>query len=400
MTARCDVLVVGAGIVGLATAKALAAARPGLRIRVLDKEAGVGSHQTGHNSGVIHAGLYYRPGSRKAELCVAGRRELLAYCEANSIPTRVGGKLVVATDPSQLDRLEALHQRGVANGLRGLEKLGPRGIRDVEPHAAGAAALFVPETGVVDFSKVAASLAASTDFEVHTGQHVAGIDVAPDTIQVGTTDSVHSARMLVNCAGLYSDRVARMAGLEPGIQIVPFRGEYYTLTSQAARAVRSLIYPVPDPRFPFLGVHLTRGITDVVEVGPNAVPAIGREHYRGSRRNWREAAETLGFAGTRGLARRYWRTAGAELIRSKLRLLYARSVQRLVPPITAADLRRGTSGIRAQAVTRDGRLADDFIFLEGPRSLHVLNAPSPAATAALAIGRTIAQRTIEEMDSR
>jgi len=400
MTSHPDVLVAGGGIVGLATASALAAARPGLGIRVLEKESRVGSHQTGHNSGVLHSGLYYQPGSQKAELCVAGRREMLAFCEANSIPVRLGGKLVIATTRSQLAGLETLHQRGIANGLRGIEKLGPKGIKDIEPHATGLAALLVPETGVVDFTAVADALAAHPGVEVRTREPVVGITAAADGVEVITGNAVHSARILVNCAGLYSDRVAQMAGLAPEVRIVPFRGEYYTLAPGAADTVRSLIYPVPDPRLPFLGVHLTRGIADVVEVGPNAVPAIGREHYRNGERNWHEAAETIRYPGVRRLVRRYWRTGGAELVRSKLRFLYARSVQRLVPEISSADLLPAGSGVRAQAVTRDGRLADDFVFLEGPRSLHVLNAPSPAATAALAIGRTVAARALAMMDSQ
>jgi L-2-hydroxyglutarate oxidase LhgO len=400
MPGKQDVLVVGGGIVGLATARALATERPGLRITVLEKEARVGSHQTGHNSGVLHSGLYYPPGSAKAQLCVEGRREMTAYCESRSIPVRVTGKLVVATRPSEVERLADLERRGVTNGLQGIERLGPRGIRDVEPHAVGLAALFVPETGVVDFSGVAASLAATPDFDVCTGRRVRAINAGPSAVEVITTVDRHEARLLVNCAGLHSDRVAALAGLQPDIHIVPFRGEYYALAPASAELIRSLIYPVPDPRFPFLGVHLTRTIGDVVEVGPNAVLAFGREHYRGAKLNWSEAVATLRLPGLRRLARRYWRPGLSEIVRSRSRKLYARSVRHLVPAITASDLLPGGSGVRAQAMTSHGRLIDDFVFMEGPRSLHVLNAPSPAATASLAIGRQIATRALATLDAR
>jgi len=399
MPVQQDVLVVGGGIVGLATARALAIERPGLRISVLEKEARVGSHQTLHNSGVLHSGLYYPPGSAKAQLCIEGRRELTAYCEAQSIPVRTTGKLVIAARPAEVEGLVELQQRGTANGLDGIERLGPRGIRDVEPHAAGRAALLVPQTGVVDFSRVAASLATASEFRVSAGQHVRSINAGPSAVAVITDTDRHDARMLVNCAGLHSDRIAAMAGLDPDVQIVPFRGEYYRLAPDAGALVRSLIYPVPDPRFPFLGVHLTRTINDVVEVGPNAVLALGREHYRGAKPNWTEALAALRHKGLRRLARRYWRPGIAEIVRSRSRRLYARSVGRLVPAITASDLLSGGSGVRAQAMTSHGQLIDDFVFMEGPSSLHVLNAPSPAATASLAIGRRIAARVLVSLDA-
>jgi L-2-hydroxyglutarate oxidase len=399
MTPALDVVVVGGGIVGLSTARALVAARPGLGVRVLEKEDRVGAHQTGHNSGVLHSGLYYAPGSHKARLCVEGRREMLAYCDSQSIPVRVSGKLVIATRRADLEGLERLHRRGDANGLRGIERLGPQGIKDIEPRAVGLAALRVPETGVVDFAAVAGALGKTPGVDVRTGQPVEAIVATYGSVEVATRTDRHTARLVVNCAGLHADRVATMAGLEPDIRIVPFRGEYFTLAPPVAADIRALIYPVPDPRFPFLGVHLTRRLDEVVEVGPNAVLALGREHYRDTSPDWSEVVQILRYRGMQRLALRYWRAGIGEIARSRVRGLYARSVRRLVSGITAADLLPGGSGVRAQAVTARGRLADDFVFADGPRSLHVLNAPSPAATASLAIGRTIATRAIAALDA-
>lgn len=398
MTDSVDVIVVGGGIVGLATARALARRQSGIAVRVLEKEDSVGSHQTGHNSGVLHSGLYYRPGSQKAKLCVEGRRQMLDFCDQAGLKVAVTGKLVIATRQPELEPLQTLHERGIANGLSGIERLGPDGIRNVEPHATGLAALHVPEAGVVDFAEVTKALASDPAIEVCTGQEVVAIRADETTVEVQTQASTHRARMMVNCAGLQSDRVATLAGLTPDVQIVPFRGEYYTLSEQSARLVKALIYPVPDPRFPFLGVHFTRRIDGAVEVGPNAVLALGREHYRGSPPNWSDARETLTFPGMRRLALQFWRTGLSEMVRSRLRPLYARSARQLIPEVTTADLLPGGSGVRAQAVTRAGKLLDDFAFMDGPRSLHVLNAPSPAATAALAIGTTIADRALAVLD--
>lgn len=399
MTGDVDVLVVGGGIVGLATARALARGRPGLSVRVLEKESEVGRHQTGHNSGVLHSGLYYRPGSNKARLCVEGRREMLEFCDERGIPIRVTGKLVIATTSSEEERLDDLADRGRANGLAGLERLGPHGIAAVEPRATGRAALHVPQSGVVDYGVVAAALAADPDVEVVTGRQVTGIEAGPSVVGVRTDVDEHRARFVVNCAGLHSDRVAALAGIETGIRIVPFRGEYYALAAEVAEGIRSMLYPVPDPRFPFLGVHFTRTIDDVVEVGPNAVLALGREHYRGVAPDWGDAAETLRFAGLRRLAARYWTAGAAELARSRVRALYARSARRLVPEVSAGDLEPGGAGVRAQAVSVRGELLDDFVFMDGDRSLHVINAPSPAATASLAIGRVVARRCLAALDA-
>ena len=306
---------------------------------------------------------------------------------------------MIASRRSDVDGLETLQERGNANGLQGIERLGPAGIKEIEPLADGVAALLVPATGVVDYFAVAASIASIPEIDVWTLQHVRTIAATSSAIAVVTDSSHHSARLVVNCAGLYADRVAQMTGLDPEYRIVPFRGEYFTLAAPLAESVRSMIYPVPDPRFPFLGVHFTRRIDGAVEVGPNAVLAFGREHYRSSRANWREAAETLTYPGMQRLALQHSRAGLAEMARSRLKVLYARAARRLVPSITAGDLTPGGSGVRAQAVGVDGRLADDFVFMYGPRSLHVLNAPSPAATAALAIGRTVAARAMSVLDS-
>lgn len=365
----------------------------GLSVAVLEKETRIGLHQTSHNSGVVHAGLYYRPGSLKARLCVSGQRRLGDFCQEHGIPMRRTGKLVVASRSAELPALEELQRRGSENGLTGLERLGPAGLRDIEPNATGVAALHVPETGVVDFGAVAAALAEgvfAADGVVRTGAAVRGIERSSSTVTAHTDTASVTARVLVNCAGLYSDRVAELAGISPAARIIPFRGEYFTLADEAAHLVRALIYPVPDPRFPFLGVHFTRRIDDIVEVGPNAVPAFGREHYRGTRPDWGELWATLRSRRFLGLARRYWRTGAAELISSSSRHLYARRARRLVPALRGDHLRPAGSGVRAQAVLPDGTLVDDFVIEHEDTMIHVVNAPSPAATACLEIGDHIA----------
>lgn len=390
MSERFDVCVVGGGIVGLATATAVAERNPGASIVVLDKEPSVGTHQTGHNSGVIHSGLYYKPGSLKAKLCVEGQRRMYAYCEEHDLPFKRSGKIVVASFPSEVPAMEELYRRGTENGLHGLRKLSPGEIRDIEPNAVGVAAVHVPEAGVADYGAVARHLAANLAGEVRLGSPVTAITNTSDGVTVSTSSSSVSAKVLVNCGGLHSDRVAKMAGIDPPVQIVPFRGEYYTLTPQAASLVTALIYPVPDPRFPFLGVHFTRRVDGSVEVGPNAVLALGREHYRGAKPNAKDLAETLRYPGFHKVIAKYWKTGAAEAWRSARRSTYAKSAQTLVPDVRAEHLQPGGAGIRAQAVTRDGALVDDFSIVETDRTVHVLNAPSPAATASLAIGGHIA----------
>jgi (S)-2-hydroxyglutarate dehydrogenase len=387
-----DVVIVGGGIVGLATAWRLLARRP-LRLVVVEAEDEVARHQTGRNSGVIHAGLYYRPGSLKARLCAEGREALFHFCEAHGVPVQRCGKLVVATDASERPRLDALHERGLANGLVGLEVVPGEAIADIEPHARGVAALRVPETGIVDFRQVCASLARAIEAqggEVRRATRALGCVPEAAGLRVLTTRDEIRCRLLVGCAGLQADRLARACGLDPGVAIVPFRGEYYEIAAARRELVRHLIYPVPDPAFPFLGVHFTRRIDGTREAGPNAVLALAREGYRWTTVSARDLRELLAFPGFWRLGRRYWRMGLAEAARSLSTPRFLRALQRLVPGIQAADLAPGGAGVRAQAVDRDGRLLDDFHIVESDRMVHVLNAPSPAATAALAIGRHIA----------
>lgn len=391
---RFDVCVVGAGLVGLAVARALVDTYEGLSLVVLEKEDGVARHQSGHNSGVVHSGLYYRPGSLKARLCVEGRDAVYETCQAEGIPYRRSGKLVIATDPSEIPALDELERRGTANGLAGMRRIGPEEIEEIEPEATGLAALHVPEAGVADFPALAghhvAELAAK-GARIVTGARVTAIEHRDHGVDVLAGDQRFSAQVLVNCAGLHSDRVAELAGADPGVRIVPFRGEYYRLTESASPLVRALIYPVPDPRFPFLGVHFTRRIDDSVEVGPNAILALGREHYRGVRPDWGELRSILGHPGFRKLAARHWRAGSSEMVHSRSTALYARLARRLVPRLMRRDLVPGGAGVRAQAVDRAGNLVDDFVIETVGKTVHVLNAPSPGATASIAIGRHIAE---------
>ncbi|MEU9012157.1 L-2-hydroxyglutarate oxidase [Streptomyces sp. NPDC048479] len=388
----CDVLVIGGGIVGLSTAYALTRAAPGTRVTVLEKEPGPARHQTGRNSGVIHSGIYYRPGSLKARFAVRGAAEMVKFCAEYGIEHKVTGKLIVATGRDELPRLHALVQRGRENGIP-VRELGAAQITEYEPQARGLAAIHVGTTGVCDFGAVAAQLAAASNADIRYDEQVTAIDRRAWGVAVRTASgTVARARVLVNCAGLQCDRVALLAGDEPGMRIVPFRGEYYELARPDL--VRGLIYPVPDPAFPFLGVHLTRGIDGGVHVGPNAVPALAREGYSWSAVRPLELAGTLGWPGTWRIARRHWRYGAGELHRSLSKRAFATAVRRLLPAVTADDLRPAASGVRAQAVLRDGTLADDFLIREAPRTVHVLNAPSPAATASLPIGREVARRAL------
>jgi len=388
-----DVCIIGAGLVGLGVARALSESHDGVGIVILDKEPAVAMHQSSHNSGVAHSGLYYRPGSLKARLCVEGRRSLEEYCETRDIAFSRSGKLVIATNPAQLGPLAELERRGIANGLSGLKRLDAAGLRELEPAAVGLDALHVPEAGVVDFPAVAVRLAAELSergADLRLGHAVTAIDHDGTGARIRVADQEIRARLVVNCAGLHSDRVALMAGVRSNVRIVPFRGEYYTLVPEAEHLVRALIYPVPDPRFPFLGVHFTRRIDGTVEVGPNAVLALGREHYRDVGPDWGEVRETLAFPGFRKLVRRHWRTGASEMIRSRSRPMYARSARSLVPEIRPQHLIPGGAGVRAQAVSPDGSLVDDFVIEEAGPTVHVLNAPSPGATASFAIGGHVA----------
>lgn len=388
-------VVIGGGIVGLATAMAIARRWPQHAPLVLEKEAEIAQHQTGHNSGVIHSGLYYKPGSLKARFTVEAARRMVEFCREHGVAHEVCGKVVVATAEAEFPRLEELHRRGVANGVPGVEMIGPERLREIEPHAAGLQALRVPSTGIIDFPGVArtyARLLADAGGEVRTAAGVRAIRRDGNAWILESDGGSVRAEYLINCAGLHCDRIARMAGLAPQARIVPFRGEYYELVPARRSLVKALIYPVPDPAFPFLGVHFTRMIRGGVEAGPNAVLSLKREGYRKTDFDARDALETLGFSGFRKLARRYWRTGFGEVVRSFNKGAFVRALQRLLPELRESDLEPGGSGVRAQAMLPDGTLVDDFLVEEGERSIHVLNAPSPAATASLLIGESVADR--------
>ena len=389
-----DACIIGGGLIGLAVGRALYEQRPGLSLLILEKEDRVAGHQSGHNSGVIHSGLYYRPGSLKARLAVAGARSMYELCAEAGIAHSRSGKLVIATDRSQLPALDELERRGNANGLEGLGRIRREEIREIEPAATGESALVVPAAGVVDFREVAEYLArglAAAGATVDLGSRVTRIRETATAVEIGVDGSSFRSRLLVNCAGLHSDRVARMTGMTPPVQIIPFRGEYYTM--RGGPHVNALIYPVPDPRFPFLGVHFTRRVDGSVEVGPNALVALGREHYRGSRPNWSDVSEMVRYQGFRRLARANLVPGAREFINSKSKRLYSRLAARLVPQLRSEHLEAGGVGVRAQAVDSQGRLVDDFVIETTEKAVHVLNAPSPGATASLAIGDYVAALT-------
>ena len=392
-----DVIVIGAGLVGLATAMALLAERPGLRLAVLEKEAMVGTHQSGHNSGVIHAGLYYQPGSLKARFCTAGRLAMAEFAQAHGIPYRRTGKLVVATQESELPRLADLAERGRANGLA-VREIGATEIAGIEPSVRGIRALHIPESGVIDYRLVAAAYAETISKDggqVRCGHAVRGLARVPSGWQAETEAGPLRARGVVACAGLQADRIAAMTGQgDREHRIVPFRGDYYTFRAAAADLVRGLVYPVPDPAFPFLGVHFTRGVDGTLHAGPNAVPALAREGYGRLSVNGRDLLDSLRFPGLRRLARDYAATGALEIWRDLVKPAYLAQMRRYIPGIRSGDVTFGPSGIRAQCLSRSGALVDDFLIEEGDHVVHVLNAPSPAATASIVIGRHIASRAI------
>ena len=395
---RRDVVIVGGGIVGLAVALEITRRFPRLRLLLLEKEERVGQHQSGHNSGVIHSGVYYKPGSQKARLCVEGARAMIEFCRAHDIPHQVCGKLIVATDQEEFPRLEELRRRGEANGLTGLRLIGTDELQQIEPHASGLHALVVPSTGITDYAKVCekyAELIRAQGGMILTSTAVTGLRNFTDEVVVETGGPSFTASYLINCAGLFSDRIAGMAGGKRDVIIVPFRGEYYDLVPQRSSLVRALIYPSPDPQFPFLGVHFTRRVNGTVDAGPNAVLAFRREGYRRTDFSLRDLASSLAFPGFWRMAAKHWRSGLGEVYRSFSKPAFVRALQRLLPELRAEDLVPGGSGVRAQALRRDGTLVDDFQFVPSGRMLHVLNVPSPAATASLVIGRTIVS-TAEE----
>jgi L-2-hydroxyglutarate oxidase LhgO len=397
---RYDTLVVGAGILGLATARELLARRPGVRLAVLDKEPTVGAHQTGRASGVVHRGVYYAPRSLKARLCVVGAVQLLAYCDERGIPVLRCGKVVVATSEEEARRLDELHRRSLANGVPGVELIGPERLRELEPHAAGIRALHSPETAVVDFSRVADAFAKdvrASGGEVLLGREVVGLGRRGGATVVETTGGDVEARHVVVCAGVHADRLASLSGAAADPRIVPFRGDYLVLRPERRHLVRGLIYPVPDPAFPFLGIHTTVRLDGEVLLGPNAVLALAREGYRRRDVSLRDVADVLRSRGFRRLALRHWRTGTAEAVRDVSTRRFVAAARTLLPELTARDVLPGPSGIRAQALAPDGTLLDDFVFHEADGVVHVRNAPSPGATSSLAIAEVIADRVEEQV---
>jgi (S)-2-hydroxyglutarate dehydrogenase len=397
---RYNVIIIGGGIVGLGVALEITRRFPHLRLLVLEKEDRVARHQSGHNSGVIHSGVYYKPGSLKAKLCVTGAAAMVAFCREHNIPHEVCGKVIVATQSEELAGLETLRQRGEANGLTGLRMISREELREIEPHATGIRALVVPSTGITDYAAVCekySQLIFSRGGIVLTSAAATAIKRNSGEIVVETSRGAFSAAALINCAGLHSDRVAHMAGDDPGVMIVPFRGEYYDLAPSRASLVRALIYPVPDPQFPFLGVHFTRRVDGTIDAGPNAVLALAREGYRHSNINLRDLAGALAFPGLWHLARKHWRNGLYEWHRSLSKSAFVRALRRLLPELRADDLVPGGSGVRAQALKPDGSLVDDFHFAPSNKILHVLNVPSPAATASLAIGKAVVDTAVTNL---
>ncbi|MBK8557537.1 MAG: L-2-hydroxyglutarate oxidase [Lewinellaceae bacterium] len=401
MKTDSDVLIVGAGIVGLATALQLQQARPHLRITILEKEAEPAAHQSSHNSGVLHSGIYYRPGSLRAQYCRRGYEQMVAFCAAQHIPFEVCGKIIVAVNDEECSRLDNIVNNGLANGLQGIRKISAEESSTIEPSVQAKAAVWVPQAGIVDYSRVAkkyAELLQANGALLATQNQLLAIQEEPNVVRVDTSQATFRTKMLVNCGGLYADRIASMAGLDPKVQILPFRGEYYELKPASQHLVRNLVYPVPNPNFPFLGVHFTRMIQGGMEAGPNAVLAYRREGYTRHDFHWSEFWETLRYPGFVRLARKYWRDGWLEFQRSYSKKHFTAALQRLVPDITENDLQPGHSGVRAMACTPEGQLLDDFLFLEKERQVHVVNAPSPAATASLMIGETVAQKVMRHLD--
>lgn len=395
-----DVVIIGGGIVGLASAWNILKLNPSLKVAVLEKEAQVAAHQTGHNSGVIHSGIYYKPGSLKAQNCIGGYHMLLEFCREHGIRFDLCGKLIVATDEWELPLLENLYKRGLENGLDKINIVEQGRLKEYEPHMRGIRAIHVPYTGIIDYTDVSLKLAELIEQmggRIYTSQQARDINVKADGVEVITDHGVHAAKLMINCAGLYCDKIAEMAGEKPDTRIIPFRGEYYMLKPEKRGLVRNLIYPVPDPNFPFLGVHFTRMIDGGVEAGPNAVFAFKREGYEKADVDLVELFESLTWPGFQKVATKYWKTGVGEFYRSFSKTAFTKALQKFIPEVQEDDLIPAEAGVRAQACDRTGGLLDDFKIIENDRAIHILNAPSPAATSSLSIGKTIANLTLKHL---
>jgi (S)-2-hydroxyglutarate dehydrogenase len=391
---RQDIIIVGGGIVGLATALQIKKSNPSLKILLLEKETELAKHQTGNNSGVIHSGIYYKPGSLKATNCIRGYHLLIDFCKENGIPFDLCGKIIVATDEAEKPLLQNLFVRGEQNGLTNLKRLTQGQLKEYEPHVTGIEGIFVPQTGIVDYKLVAekyGEVLRHLGGEINLGEKVVDIKTTEQEVTVITTKQTYQSKLLINCAGLYSDKVARMTSKNLNVKIIPFRGEYYKLKKEKENLVKNLIYPVPDPNFPFLGVHFTRMAKGGVEAGPNAVLAFRREGYKKSQINLAELGETLAWPGFQKVAAKYWRTGMSEMYRSFSKAAFTKALQKLIPEIQESDLVEGGAGVRAQACDREGGLVDDFLIIEEKQVINVCNAPSPAATSSLAIGETVSR---------
>lgn len=388
-----DVIIVGGGAVGLATALQLTSQNPKLKVVVIEKEPVVANHQTGNNSNVIHSGIYYKPGSLKAKNCIHGYNLLIDFCRKNGVPFDLCGKVIVATDEKELPLLKTIHDRGQQNGLQNLKMLTAEQLKEYEPHVAGIAGIHVPQTGIVDYRVVAekyAEVLQQQGGELRLGEKVKDIKLGSNDVTVVTQKATYTAKLMVNCAGLYSDKIARLSSPKIDVKIIPFRGEYYKLRKEKEYLVKTLIYPVPDPNFPFLGVHFTTMVGGGVECGPNAVLAFAREGYKKSDINLSELSETLAWPGFRKIVSKYWRTGLGEMYRSYSKAAFTKALQKLMPEIREEDLIVGGAGVRAQACDRTGGLLDDFLIVEDKQVINVCNAPSPAATSSLSIGETVA----------
>ena len=394
-----DIIIAGAGIIGLSTAYKLLEKNPSLKICLLEKEQRVAAHQTGHNSGVIHSGIYYKPGSLKAVNCIKGYKMLLDFCDVNKINYEICGKIIVATEEKELNALQTIYERGIENGLDGITTISEKELPEFEPNLAGIKGIFVPQTGIVDYKIVSAKIAEHIKVkgaEIKFGEEVIDLKVENDKVEIKTKKNTFNASVFISCAGLYSDKIASMLNSKIDFRIIPFRGEYYELKNSSRHLIKNLIYPVPDPEFPFLGVHFTRRIDGMVEAGPNAVFAFRKEGYKKTDFSLKETLESLSYRGFHKIALKFWKTGFYEVYRSLSKKEFVKSLQRLVPKITEDDLIPGGSGVRAQACSKDGKLIDDFLFIENERVINVGNAPSPGATSSLSIGETISEKVFKK----